>query len=58
MLLIECPWCGERAQVEFTYGGDASASRPTDPQSVPIEVWLDHVYLLGGSPVAVAKARR
>jgi hypothetical protein len=23
MLLIECPWCGERAETEFSYGGEA-----------------------------------
>ena len=28
MLLIPCPWCGERNQVEFTYGGDATVRRP------------------------------
>ena len=30
MLLIPCPWCGPRNQVEFTYGGDATlrARRP------------------------------
>ena len=32
MLLIPCPWCGPRSQIEFTYGGDATvapARRPT-----------------------------
>ena len=28
MLLIPCPWCGPRAQAEFTYGGDATLTRP------------------------------
>jgi methylglutamate dehydrogenase subunit B len=28
MLLIPCPWCGPRAQSEFTYGGDATVKRP------------------------------
>ena len=22
MLLIKCPWCGERAETEFSYGGE------------------------------------
>ena len=45
MLLITCPWCGPRAQIEFTYGGDASVVRPTDPDAVSAGEWLDHVYL-------------
>ncbi len=45
MLLIDCPWCGPRAQTEFAYGGDATVARPQDPQSVPLAEWLDHVYL-------------
>ncbi|MDQ2918068.1 MAG: sarcosine oxidase subunit delta, partial [Pseudomonadota bacterium] len=23
-MLIPCPWCGPRNQIEFTYGGDAA----------------------------------
>ena len=45
MLLIECPWCGGRAQIEFSYGSDALVSRPSSPQSVSAEVWFDYVYL-------------
>ena len=45
MLLITCPWCGPRAQIEFTYGGDASIVRPADPDAVSAGEWLDHVYL-------------
>ena len=42
MLLIPCPWCGPRAQIEFTYGGDASVTRPGP--DAPIEAWVDFVY--------------
>ena len=45
MLLITCPWCGPRAQIEFTYGGDAGVVRPADPDAVSAGEWLDHVYL-------------
>lgn len=45
MLLIKCPWCGDRAQIEFSYGGDALVSRPNDPESVSAEDWCDYVYL-------------
>ena len=44
MLLITCPHCGERPQTEFTYGGDATVTRP-DPASASTKAWLDHVYL-------------
>src|SRR5262249_28729346 len=33
MLLIPCPWCGPRAQAEFTYGGDATLKRPSSDAS-------------------------
>ena len=45
MLLITCPWCGPRAQIEFAYGGDAGVVRPADPEAVSAGEWLDHVYL-------------
>jgi len=44
MLLIRCPWCGERAQTEFSYGGDATVVR-LDPDAVSLQEWLDAVYL-------------
>ncbi|MEO5785638.1 MAG: sarcosine oxidase subunit delta [Casimicrobiaceae bacterium] len=42
MLLIPCPWCGPRNQVEFTYGGDATVRRP--PADAPESAWVDYVY--------------
>ena len=44
MLLIPCPHCGPRSQIEFSYGGDATVMRP-DPAACDAEAWLDHVYL-------------
>ena len=43
MLLIPCPWCGPRNQVEFTYGGDATLRRPAP--DAPEAAWVDYVYL-------------
>jgi len=43
MLLIPCPWCGPRNQVEFTYGGDATLQRPANDASVA--AWFAYVYL-------------
>lgn len=42
MLLIRCPWCGERDHTEFTYGADAHVRRPA-PDS-PEQDWVDYVY--------------
>ena len=42
MLLIPCPWCGPRAQVEFTYGGDATVKRPAPDAAV--DAWAAFVY--------------
>lgn len=37
MLLITCPWCGPREEVEFRYGGEAgvAAPGPTDDLDGP-----------------------
>jgi heterotetrameric sarcosine oxidase delta subunit len=45
VLLIPCPWCGPRAQVEFTFGGDATVRRPG--ADAPEAVWIAFVYLRG-----------
>lgn len=34
MLLIKCPWCGERDETEFSYGGEAAIKRPQDPKAL------------------------
>lgn len=43
MLLIPCPWCGARSQIEFTYGGDATVKRP--PPDAPAAAHVEFVYL-------------
>jgi sarcosine oxidase subunit delta len=42
MMLIPCPWCGPRAQTEFTYGGDATLTRPA--VDALVDAWTDFVY--------------
>lgn len=39
MLLIPCPWCGPRNEIEFHYGGQADVSYPADPDSVSDVDW-------------------
>jgi methylglutamate dehydrogenase subunit B len=43
MMLIPCPWCGPRSQIEFTYGGDATLRRPAT--DAPASAWAAYVYL-------------
>ena len=44
MLLIPCPICGPRPELEFTYGGEAHVARPSDPSAVDDEAWAAHLY--------------
>lgn len=45
MLLINCPHCGPRPELEFIYGGEAHVSRPADPMSFDDEAWSAYLYL-------------
>jgi methylglutamate dehydrogenase subunit B len=40
---INCPHCGLRDVVEFSYAGDANRARP-DPASTDIAAWNDYVF--------------
>ena len=44
MLLIECPWCGPRAETEFSYGGEAGIVRPPDPDALSDVEWADYLF--------------
>jgi sarcosine oxidase, subunit delta len=45
MLLICCPHCGPRPELEFSYGGEAHIERPPDPMSLDDEAWAAFLYL-------------
>jgi sarcosine oxidase subunit delta len=45
MLLIACPYCGERPEVEFAHGGQAHIARPAKPSEVGIEEWTRFLYM-------------
>jgi sarcosine oxidase subunit delta len=45
MLLIQCPYCGERPEPEFVYGGQAHIARPADPAAVGACEWASFLYL-------------
>ena len=44
MLLIVCPWCGPRAESEFSYGGEAGIVRPPDPDALSDAEWADYLF--------------
>lgn len=44
MLVIPCPWCGPRPEVEFRYGGEAHIARPEDPGAHDDARWAGHLY--------------
>ncbi|GAB2663971.1 sarcosine oxidase subunit delta [Saccharopolyspora gloriosae] len=45
MLLIPCPWCGNRDEVEFRYGGQAQVPYPVDPTSLDDAAWADYLFV-------------
>jgi sarcosine oxidase subunit delta len=44
MLLIQCPYCGERPEVEFVYGGQAHIARPQHSAELSDQQWTDFLY--------------
>jgi len=45
MLLIPCPYCGLRPEIEFVHGGEAHIARPAVPTDVDMEDWTAYLYL-------------
>lgn len=42
---INCPFCGERDIIEFSYLGDAAVTRPDPAQDSAVEAFHAYVYL-------------
>ena len=42
-MLIPCPWCGNRDESEFSYGGEAHLERPDDNCSD--EEWTEYIFM-------------
>jgi len=45
VLLIPCPYCGPRPEIEFRCGGEAHITRPKDPAKVDDAAWGDYLFL-------------
>ncbi len=44
MLLIKCPHCGERPEIEFHCGGEAHIARPLDPSQMDDAQWAEFLF--------------
>jgi heterotetrameric sarcosine oxidase delta subunit len=45
MLLIACPYCGERDETEFHYGGQAHVAYPADPEALTDAEWAEYLFV-------------
>jgi sarcosine oxidase, subunit delta len=45
MLIIECPWCGERDETEFSYAGEAHIARPLETEKLTDVEWADYLFM-------------
>ena len=43
MLRIACPYCGERDEVEFAFGGQSHITRPEE--SVDDATWAEYLFV-------------
>ena len=44
MILIKCPYCGERDQSEFSNGGEAHVARPKNSENLNDKEWGEFVF--------------
>ena len=45
MLEIACPWCGPRAEIEFSCGGAAHGRYPADPHAFSDAEWAAYLWV-------------
>jgi sarcosine oxidase subunit delta len=45
MLVIRCPHCGPRPELEFAYGHEAHIARPADPSALDDQAWAEFLYI-------------
>jgi sarcosine oxidase subunit delta len=45
MLLIPCPYCGRRPEIEFRNGGEAHIARPPRPADASDESWEQYLFI-------------
>ena len=45
MLLITCPYCGQRDESEFACGGEAHIARPLQTDALTDQQWGDYLFM-------------
>jgi len=45
MLLITCPWCGPREEIEFRCGGEGHIARPGDAMHVSDAEYAQYLFM-------------
>jgi sarcosine oxidase subunit delta len=45
MLILDCPYCGKRPEIEFAYAGQAHLVRPRDPATLDDTAWGQYLYM-------------
>ena len=58
MLIIDCPYCGKRPEIEFSYGGQAHLVRPANPAELDDQQWADYLYMRDNTKGAYAERWR
>ncbi|HSO92872.1 MAG TPA: sarcosine oxidase subunit delta [Candidatus Dormibacteraeota bacterium] len=43
-MFVPCPWCGERGDAEFKYGGAAGVAYPVDPEATDDSEWARYLF--------------
>lgn len=44
MLLVPCPYCGKRPEIEFRCGGEAHIARPANPSDLDDTAWSEFLF--------------
>ncbi|MBU2531391.1 MAG: sarcosine oxidase subunit delta [Alphaproteobacteria bacterium] len=55
MLLIDCPFCGERPETEFRCGGEAHLVRPADPSTMSDADWAAFLFYRSNTKGIIAE---
>lgn len=55
MLLIQCPHCGARPELEFHCGGEAHIARPQNPSQLNDEAWAEFLFYRANTKGVIAE---
>jgi heterotetrameric sarcosine oxidase delta subunit len=55
MFMIDCPHCGPRDQVEFSYGGEAHRVRPVGNEHLSDEEWAEFLFIRTNTKGVIAE---